>query len=93
MKFSVERERKRKRRDEMVARKEKRERQKGCMREREREEERARKRTTNWLQSCELKTQRRTSRTGRGSGCRSRKGRFETKGAAGTMACNLEPLE
>lgn len=25
--------------------------------------------------------------------CWSRKGRFETKGAAETMACNLEPLE
>lgn len=30
---------------------------------------------------------------GKAGGCRSRKGRFETKGAAETMACNLEPLE
>lgn len=29
----------------------------------------------------------------KGGECRSRKGRFETKGAAETMACNLEPLE
>lgn len=56
-------------------------------------EEREGERATNWLQSCELKTQRRTSRPRRGGECRPGKGRFETKGAAGTMACNLEPLE
>lgn len=57
------------------------------------EEEREGERATNWLQSCELKTQRRTSRRRKGGECRPGKGRFETKGAAGTMACNLEPLE
>lgn len=72
-----------------------------CEKEKENKREKVRKGkkregegATNWLQSCELKTQRRTSRRRRGEvSVGPGKGRFETKGAAGTMACNLEPLE
>lgn len=40
-----------------------------------------------------IKNTKKDESDGKAGGCRSRKGRFETKGAAETMACNLEPLE
>lgn len=40
-----------------------------------------------------IKNTKKDESDGKAGGCQSRKGRFETKGAAETMACNLEPLE
>lgn len=40
-----------------------------------------------------IKNTKKDESDGKAGGCRSRKGRFETKGATETMACNLEPLE